>query len=212
LNNNIHLPLKPTIVYGAGGHARSVLDVIHAQGMYKPICIIDRIAGGTFCHLPVMGEEDVNPDEVGNAIIAIGCNSTRAVLYKNITKKGFKLVNIISPLAYVSTTATLGTGIVVMHGAIIGPGSKVNDGVIINTCASVDHDCTIEEFSHIAPGVTLCGHVHISAGAFIGAGSTVIPGIQVGAKSILGAGAVSVRDIGDNQIVMGVPATQRREK
>ena len=51
-----------------------------------------------------------------------------------------------------------------MHGAIVRASSVVGKHCIINTGASVDHDCTIEDFVHISPQVTLCGRLRIGEG------------------------------------------------
>lgn len=77
---------------------------------------------------------------------------------------------------------------------------------IINTGASVDHDCKLNSFVHISPHATLCGNVHVGEGSWIGAGATVIPGIKIGKWCVIGAGAVVIRDVPDNAVVAGVPA------
>ena len=58
----------------------------------------------------------------------------------------------------------------------------VDDFAIINTGATVDHDCSIGTWSHVGPGVNLAGEVHIGQGAFIGTGASVIPkpGLAIG--------------------------------
>ena len=60
---------------------------------------------------------------------------------------------------------------------------------------------------NINPGATICGSVHVSAGVYIGvAGATVKEKITIGAWSIIGAGAVVVRDIPPGVTAVGVPA------
>lgn len=56
--------------------------------------------------------------------------------------------------AWVDPDAKLGTGTVVFAGAVIRPGSVVGEHVIVNTSASVDHDCVVKDFVHIVPGCT----------------------------------------------------------
>jgi len=77
---------------------------------------------------------------------------------------------------------------------------------IINTAASVDHDCVIEDFVQISPHATLCGGVSVGEGSQVGAGAVVIPGIRIGRWSLVAAGAVVLRDVPDNVLVMGNPA------
>ena len=48
--------------------------------------------------------------------------------------------------------------------------------------------------------------IHIKIGAWIGAGSTILPGVTVGEHAIVAAGAVVSKDVPDRTVVVGVPA------
>lgn len=74
----------------------------------------------------------------------------------------------------------------------------------INTGASIDHDNDIGDFVHIAPNATLCGHVTVGEGTFVGVGANVIPGVTIGKWCIIGA--VVVEDVPDYCTAVGVPA------
>ena len=93
-----------------------------------------------------------------------------------------------------------------MQGAIIQSDSIIGKHCIINSGASVDHECQIEDFVHISPHATLCGNVHVGEGSWIGAGATIIPGIKIGNWCTIGAGATVINDVEDNSIVAGTPA------
>jgi sugar O-acyltransferase (sialic acid O-acetyltransferase NeuD family) len=93
-----------------------------------------------------------------------------------------------------------------MQGAIIQADAVVGKHCIVNTGASVDHECVLEDFVHISPHATLCGNVSVGEGAWIGAGATIIPGVKIGAWAVVGAGAVVVRDVEPHTVVAGVPA------
>ncbi len=77
---------------------------------------------------------------------------------------------------------------------------------IINSNASVDHDCILEDFVHISPNATLCGGVFVGKCSHIGAGAVIIPGKRIGKNAIVGAGAVVISDIPDNAVAVGNPA------
>ena len=76
---------------------------------------------------------------------------------------------------------------------------------IINTKASIDHDCIIEDFVHISPGAILCGNVQVGELSWIGAGSVIIQGIKIGKNVIIGAGTVVIHDVPDNVTIVGNP-------
>jgi len=119
---------------------------------------------------------------------------------------GCRMITAIHPGAIASSSARIGNGSQLLAGSILGPDSSLGRGVIVNTRASVDHECQISDGVHLAPGVTLCGLVRIGRAAFIGAGAVVLPRIRIGAGSVVGAGALVTRDIPDNVVAYGQPA------
>ena len=52
----------------------------------------------------------------------------------------------------------------------------------------------------------ICAPIHIHSGAYLGACSTVLQGITVGANAIVGAGALVRCDVAEGATVAGVPA------
>lgn len=199
------------VVLGAGGHARSVCDVLLAAGEYHILGLVDGRAEQSFFGLPLLGGDEVLPEllargEAQGAFVAIGNNAVRKKLYVVLREMGYTMVSAVSPHAYVSPYATVGHGTAVMHGVVIGPCARVNEGCIINTNASLDHDDQIGAFCHIAPGAALSGGVTVGDGSFLGTGCRVIDGIHIGANVMLGAGATAIRDLPDGVTAVGVPA------
>jgi acetyltransferase EpsM len=83
---------------------------------------------------------------------------------------------------------------------------------MINTCASVDHECVIEDGAHICPGVHLGGKVTIGRAAWVGIGSTVSDRVHIGEYSVVGAGSLVLDDIPPKVVAYGVPASVKRER
>ena len=135
-------------------------------------------------HAKVVREIGLWP--AGGWIIAVGDNKAR----KRESKKHLLYAIAIHDKAYVSTTAEIGMGTVVMAGAVVQAGSVIGRHCIINTGATVDHDCIIGDFAHIAPGVHLCGSVRVGEGALMGVGSCAIPGAKIKPWSLVRAGSV----------------------
>jgi acetyltransferase-like isoleucine patch superfamily enzyme len=97
-----------------------------------------------------------------------------------------------------------------MPGAVVGPYAALGPGCIVNTGATIDHDCRLGDFAHVAPGCNLAGSVTVGDGAFLGVGSAVIPGVTIGQWATVGAGAVLIRDVEPQHTVVGVPAQRVR--
>lgn len=188
----------PLILIGAGGHA-SVLQELAQEvgrrflGVCDPHLSSERVR--TWRGLSVLGGDDalnhVNPIGVSlvNGVGQLVGSEARRDLFERLSSAGFTFSTLIHPAAWVSPSAKLAEGVQVMAGAIIQAGCSVDRNTIINTRASVDHDCTIGQHVHIAPGATLCGGVEVEDEAFIGAGAVVIQGLRVGSRAIVGAGA-----------------------
>ena len=60
-----------------------------------------------------------------------------------------------------------------MAGSVVNPCTKIGKGCIINTGSTIDHDCVIEDYVHISPGVNVAGLVSVGALTWLGIGSVV---------------------------------------
>lgn len=183
-------------LYGASGHARVILDILAACGTEVAGLIDDNPLIGELLGVPVFRSDRVQ----GPMIISIGNNEIR----KRITEEyDVEYSRAIHPSALISPSATVGDGSVVMQGAIIQQGVGIGRHCIVNTGASVDHECRIGDYVHLSPHVTLCGNVTVGEGTHIGAGAVVIPGVTIGCWSVIGAGTVVLCDIPDGVTAVG---------
>lgn len=130
----------------------------------------------------------------------------RLRFHEQLTREGLQPITIAHPTAWIAANAVIGVGSQILAGSIIAPEARIHRCCIINTKASVDHECVLEDGVEVAPGATLCGLVHAGVNAWICAGATVLPRIRIGSDAIVGAGAVVIRDVPTGVIVVGVPA------
>ena len=197
-------------VFGASGHAKVVLDIIERQGLFQVAFLVDDDPGlkgsELYGYRVIGGKAELLEATAKRGIVAIGSNRARVAVGAWLTEHGFELVSAIHPSAQIARGVSIGSGSVVMAGAVINSDSTIGYDVIINTRASVDHDCTVGDGVHIAPGSTLCGTVRVGAGTFVCAGSTVIPNLTIGSNAVVGAGATVIRDVADGSTVVGSPA------
>lgn len=198
------------VILGAGGHAKVCIEIFHDMGRPVVCCIGGEGSTGKCLDIPVViGDTQIRRlYERGyrKFFVAIGSNAIRQKLADMALGLGFELVNAISPKAVISGSAKLGRGVAVMPGVVINAEAFIDDLAIINTGATIDHDCRIGRAVHIAPQCALAGKVSVGQGSFLGIGCKVIPEISIGSLCVAGAGSVIVRDIPSNTQVCGVPA------
>lgn len=192
-------------LYGAGGHAKVVQDILEAQGINISGFIDDNSSLSNYMGLPVK-HRVVAGQEI---IVCIGNNKVRKQIVDDLRLKKVSFSRGIHPLSVISPRARIGEGTVVMPGGIINSNAQIGNHCIINTSASVDHDCYIEDYVHISPHATLCGNVKVGEGTWIGAGTVIIPGVKIGKWCVIGAGAVVLHDIPDEAVAFGNPAKCR---
>lgn len=146
--------------------------------------------------------------------IAIGnpYGRVRIRFHERLVAEGLQPVTIAHPTAWIADNAIIGLGTQILAGAIIETGVGIGRQCIINTKAAVDHESILEDGAEIAPGATLCGLVHVGVNGWVCAGATVLPRKKIGADAIVGAGAVVNRDVPDGVTVVGVPAKPLKQK
>jgi UDP-perosamine 4-acetyltransferase len=206
----------PVVGFGAGGHAKVVIEVLRSLAEYKIVGLLEtrrELWGTKVLGVEVLGDDslivELKQRGIDHAFIGVGTvgdAQPRRQLYEKVTGAGFKVVAAIHAKAIVSSSATIGHGPTIMAGAIVNANAVIGDNVIVNTGAIVEHDCLIGDHTHIATGARLAGGVHVGSGSHIGIGAVVRQEIRIGERAIVGAGAVVVRDVPQGTTVIGVPA------
>ncbi|PKN06914.1 MAG: transferase [Deltaproteobacteria bacterium HGW-Deltaproteobacteria-8] len=202
------------IVMGASGHGQVVADVLFqmwTKGREMEIVgFLDddaSLTGTRVMGLNVLGKLADLPAMPHDCIIlGIGDNAVRARLYAELTGAGKRFATAIHPSAVLAPDVVVSQGAVLCAGTVINTGGRVGENAILNTCASVDHHSVLGAHSHVAPGVHLAGNVRVGEGALVGIGSCAVPGISIGAWSVVGAGTAVIRDVPERATVGGVPA------
>jgi UDP-N-acetylbacillosamine N-acetyltransferase len=158
--------MKRLVILGAGGYGQTVADVSHQLG-YTTMVLDDADPDHT------LSTFSSYIDEHTSFIPAFGNNSFRMEWINRIEENGGEFATLIHPTAYVSPTATISSGCVILPHAIINTDVVVGKGCIINLGAIVDHGCILEEGVHIAPGAIVKGENRIEKCSKIEAGEVV---------------------------------------
>lgn len=198
--------VKSIYVIGAGGHAKVVIRALQDSGCEAAMIFDDapERQGATLLEIPIVGPiERILEYPSHPTVIAVGNNAVRHRIAK---KYDLPWMTIVHPRAMIDHTVSVGRGTVVLAGVVIQVDSSIGDHAIINHAATVDHDCRIESFAHLAPGVHLSGEVTVCEGAFVGVGAVAIPGVHIGTDTTVGAGAAVVCNLPAGVIAAGVPA------
>jgi sugar O-acyltransferase (sialic acid O-acetyltransferase NeuD family) len=192
---------RPAIIVGGGGHARVLRDLLVSNGIPLVGLVLQQgerdwpdvhtVGTDRWLKSPAARGHDIY---LGMGLIP-GGGRHKERLFKLAASLDLSMPSAVHALAYIASSATLLRGCQVMAGAVVQAGAVVEEGALINTGATVDHDCRIGAHSHVAPGVTLCGDVHVGVGATVGAGAVVIPGIRIGDRAQVAAGSTVIRDI-----------------
>ena len=203
---------KKIVIFGCGGHARSIINALLRNHKGAQILLIDENAEADEYVMGCKVQRDYEVKEADEYIIAVGDNGRRRKIYDYL-KNNFqgKCVPVISDLACIGIKAYIGSGTFIAPYAYIGPQAKIGCNTIINTGSVVEHEVIIGNHTHIAPHATICGRTRIGNGVFCGAGSTVIDNICICDNVIIGAGAAVVSDIAETGTYVGVPARKVRK-
>lgn len=134
-----------------------------------------------------------------NGIGIVPGNKVRQQVSMWFLDMGWTFSTMVHPSAVVSAHTEIASNTQIMAGGVVQARVTVGEGSIINTRASVDHDCRVGDYTHIAPGVTLCGSVVVGNRTLIGAGATVLPNLTIGSNAIVAAGSVVTRDVRENE-------------
>jgi len=195
-----------------------VIDIIEQQGRCRIAGLIDdnlKLQGQKFCGYRIVGGFDQlnrNTYKSYRIIIAIGENRARKKLCKKLASLKYQFITVVHPSAQISRSVFISSGAMIMANVVVNPDTKVGAHVILNTGATIDHDCVIGDFVHISPGAHIAGNVVIGELSHIGIGVNIIQGVKIGENSLIGAGAAVVDDIPDHVIAVGVPAKVIKNK
>jgi sugar O-acyltransferase (sialic acid O-acetyltransferase NeuD family) len=198
------------VIYGCGGHGKSVLDLLRALRVYRIAGFIDDgvPAGEIIMGLPVLGGKDAllglkdqGINQAVNAVGGIGNLQIRHQVFRVLREAGYRFPAVAHPGAIIEPSARISSGVQVFPLAYVGSEVQVGFGTIINTGAIVSHECILGDLVNISPGAILAGAVTVGDGALIGMGATVNLQATIGKGARVGNGATVKTDVPPNGIV-----------
>ncbi len=213
--------MKDLVIFGTGGFAREVHQIVEDFDQDKSAWnFIGFLDGNPESHnkeihgFPVLGGAEWLAGRHGVAVVvAIGGPAGKRKLVEQIRAVDeTSFATLVHPLAWVGNRVSLGEGVVICAGTLITTDIRIGNHVILNLDCTVGHDSCIEDYVTVAPSVNISGCVKVGEGCDLGTNSTVIQGITIGHWSVVGAGAVVVRNIPSNTTAVGIPAKPIKER
>jgi sugar O-acyltransferase (sialic acid O-acetyltransferase NeuD family) len=187
--------MKKIILIGAGGHARSCVDVIEDLKKFKVECLLEKKIGNNLNQYKKIIYNRINLLKIYKktklALVSFGQiknKFNRQKVYEDLKKIGFQFPIIKSKKAYISKNSKILDGTIVMHKSVINSNVIIGYNNIINTGSIIEHDVSIGNHNHIAPGAIINGGVKIGNNCFIGSGSIIKQGINIKNNSFIQAG------------------------
>lgn len=202
---------RPLYIFGGGGQAREVAEVALRLGYAPSFVVVDAVEHPEDWPVVMEGDLDVRSDLA--FAIGIGDNEIRARVAGHYPHAAFP--NLIHPDATVESTTARGLagrrGVVIQAGVRLTANVEIGDFCNLNLNATVSHDTRLGSFVTVSPGASIAGHVAVGEKAWIGVGAVISNGtpgrpVRIGARAVVGAGAVVIRDCDEDGVYAGVPA------
>lgn len=211
--------MTPLILFGAGGHAREIAQVVRdinrAQpGTWQLLGFMADTHAATVSPpsllAPYLGnsEQALSAHPAAHCLIAVGDSQARRRIAAQLQQQyaGLQFATLVHPLAWLASGVQLGVGSVVFAGVHINVDACIGTHASINLACTISHDCVLGTCVSLSPGVHLPGGVTLGDAVDVGTGACFRPRISVGNDAIIGAGAAVVRDLPANCTAVGVPA------
>ena len=206
----------PLVIFGAGGLGREVLLLVQQLNDVQPTWQVRGFyddyapATPTVAGLPYLGTSaDLNttPEPLAVAV-AVGSPAGRAAVVARLTSAQLRFPRLVHPnvALHPRQRIALGTGCIIQQSCVLTCDITLGRFVLLNLGCTVGHDAGLADFCSLMPHANVSGAARLAAGVYVGTNATVIQGVQVGENTILGAGAVAVRDLPANVTAVGVPA------
>lgn len=208
--------MSEVLLWGAKGHAH-VLNEALSHTSHRVVVFVDNAeVKSPLPGIPVLKgmaglrtwlAERKSTDQITFGLAIGGARGAdRLVLFTELAAMGITPLNIVHPTAFRASDAVLDDGHQLLALSAVCSKAQLGRSVIVNTGASVDHDCVLENGVHIGPGAHLAGEVYVEECAFVGTGAVILPRLKVGRGAVIGAGAVVVTDVPAFTTVVGNPA------
>jgi len=204
--------LEKIVIIGGGGHAKVLINVIKKSQLFEAYGYVDHNDRGILLGVNYLGSDDVLNDIFSQGIkyAAIGIGQVqvtqrRQEIVDRVREVGFKFPVIVSKDAIVNEDVLVGEGSQLFDGVVINSGTRIGNFSIINTKSTIEHDCTIGKYCHVATGAVISGGVEVGDFSMIGSNAVILQYKKIAPRTLIGSGGVVIKDITEPGKYVGNP-------
>ncbi|MBM7560897.1 acetyltransferase [Fusibacter tunisiensis] len=205
--------MKDIVIIGAGGFGREVAwlieDINKKNKEWNLVGFVDdneKIQGSEINGYKVVGNINWLKEQELYVVNAIGDPVTKKKIIEKLDGSKNQYPILIHPSVIYSESVIFGEGSIICAGNIITVNIQIGKHVIINLDCTIGHDANIGDYSTVLPSVNISGFVKTKECVSVGTGSAIIQGVSIGKNTVVGAGAVVVKDLPANCTAVGSPA------
>ncbi|HHX61788.1 MAG TPA: acetyltransferase [Epulopiscium sp.] len=198
------------IIIGAGTYGQVYAEYL--KDSYNVIAFYDddvRLHNSKVNSIEVVGKvSDALSLPKSTAIfVPIGNNPIRVELLKKFEENGFDIASYIHPQTIIHPSVKIGKAVYILPGTNIMPLSVIGDYSMISMGVNIAHHTIIEEACFFSQGSNIGASILLKTLAYVGISATLMTGLKtIGRNSLIGAGAVVIKDVPENAVMAGVPA------
>jgi sugar O-acyltransferase (sialic acid O-acetyltransferase NeuD family) len=208
--------MSKLLIFGAGDIARLAFYYFSRDSEHEVVAFT--VDGkyrqkDTFLNLPLVSFEEVQmhyPSGEFKMFVALSyakMNKLREEKYYSAKERGYELVSYISSRCSFLTDHPVGDNCFILEDNTIQPFVTIGNDVTLWSGNHIGHDAVIEDHCFLASHIVVSGYVRIRNNCFIGVNATLRNSITIAPETLIGAGAVIMKDT----VPKGVYLPQRAE-
>jgi sugar O-acyltransferase (sialic acid O-acetyltransferase NeuD family) len=191
------------VIFGAGDIARLAHYYFTRDSEHQVAAFtVDQkyLKQESFLELPMVAFEGVAklyPPQDYKMFVALSyakMNRLRAEKYYQAKGLGYDLVSYVSSRCSLLTDYPAGDNCFILEDNTIQPFVKIGNNVTLWSGNHIGHDSIIDDHCFLASHIVVSGHVHIHSYCFIGVNATLRNSITIARETLIGAGAVIMKD------------------
>ena len=209
------------VLFGTGDIARLAHVYFERDSAYEVVAFtVDRpyLDKPTFGDLPLIPFDEVArayPPATHAMFIALSyakMNQVRIAKYGEAKRMGYTLASYVSSRCTFLSDHPVGDNCFILEDNTIQPFVRIGNNVTLWSGNHIGHDAVIEDHCFLASQIVVSGRVRIGEACFIGVNATLRNAITIAPHTLIGAGAVIMKDTEDGSVYLAPRPTLAEKK